>query len=502
MKKRSETTKPENALGNNGKFVTKLEYVCIILQRVGGMFGTTLTGTLASAFLLELYFGPVGVNSKEIAKISGVQTALTTVVSAVMGLIAGIIVQKWKSRWGRFRQWNIICLVPMFALTALFFYVPKGWTVTQMTMFRYGIALCQTVFGTFNTFGQNVYQVISPNPKEKKTLATVWQLSYYIGYGGAYLATYIYGLFSDDKNAMYMTLALVAAVVTAFGNLMVGLFCRERIEAPKKEKVKITKALFSLFKYRNYRAYQYISWVNNFAALGKFSTYLAAITVGSSKNLLLTLPTAAGTVVGNLITAKISKKYEPTKLLKFCGPYSLISAGVLFLICFVEAKMGLQFFSGWNSVFFYVFYFLFGMGIGVQELSNSHFTVEYFDYLEWQTGDRMEAIQGIIPGWVNTLISTGKEIAIPFLVSGVGVLSSLEGDLVKTMQAQPNYLNTCLWLLGFTVFGYALSNVLKAIILKLFYDVEGEKKEQMYRELAVMRAERHKENEAVAQETV
>ena len=217
MKKRSETTKPENALGNNGKFVTKLEYVCIILQRVGGMFGTTLTGTLASAFLLELYFGPVGVNSKEIAKISGVQTALTTVVSAVMGLIAGIIVQKWKSRWGRFRQWNIICLVPMFALTALFFYVPKGWTVTQMTMFRYGIALCQTVFGTFNTFGQNVYQVISPNPKEKKTLATVWQLSYYIGYGGAYLATYIYGLFSDDKNAMYMTLALVAAVVTAFG---------------------------------------------------------------------------------------------------------------------------------------------------------------------------------------------------------------------------------------------------------------------------------------------
>ncbi|MBQ1553129.1 MAG: hypothetical protein IIZ66_06235, partial [Clostridia bacterium] len=189
-------------------------------------------------------------------------------------------------------------------------------------------------------------------------------------------------------------------------------------------------------------------------------------------------------------------------LLKFCGPYALVSAGVLFAICFAEAKMGLKFFSGWNSVFFYVFYFLFGMGIGVQELSNSHFTVEYFDYLEWQTGDRMEAIQGIIPGWVNTLISTGKEIAIPFLVSGVGVLSSLEGDLVKTMQAQPNYLNTCLWLLGFTVFGYALSNVLKAIILKLFYDVEGEKKEQMYRELAVMRAERHKENEAVAQETV
>ena len=37
----------------------------------------------------------------------------------------------------------------------------------------------------------------------------------------------------------------------------------------------------------------------------------------------------------------------------------------------------------------------------------------------------------------------------------------------------------------------------KAIILKTSYDVEGEKKEQMYRELEQIRAERHKENENV-----
>ena len=499
----SETIKrPDNALTGNEKYVTKLEYVCIMLQRIGGMFGTTLTGTLARAFLHELYFGPVGVNSTEIAKILSVQTTLTTVVGILIGLLAGFTAQKWKSRWGRFRQWNIICLVPIFTLTVLYFYVPKGWSVEQMTMLRYGIALFQTVFNAFNTFGQNVYQVISPDPKEKKTLATIWQLSYYIGYGGAYLGTYVYGLFSDNKNKMYMTLAVVAAVVTAFGNLMVGLFCKERIEAPKKEKVKVTKSLLSLFKLRNYRAFQYMAWVNNLAALGTFSTYLAAITVGSSKNLLLTLPTAAGTVVGNVITAKLSKKYEPTKLLKFCGPYAMISAGVLFLICFVEAKFGLMFFSGWNSIFFYAFYFLFGLGIGVQELSNSHFVVEYYDYLEWQTGDRMEAIQGIVPGWINTAINTAKEIAIPFLIAWVGYQSSDAGDLVKTMQAQPTYLKTCLWLLGFLVFGYALSNLFKAIILKTIYDVEGEKKEQMYRELAEMRARRHEENEAVSEETV
>ena len=110
----------------------------------------------------------------------------------------------------------------------------------------------------------------------------------------------------------------------------------------------------------------------------------------------------------------------------------------------------------------------------------------------------MEAIQGIIPGWINSFCNYIKDLSIPYMIAWAGYLASSEGDLVKTMQAQPTYLNTCLWLLAFLLFGYTLANVLKAIILKTMYDVEGEKKEQMYRDLEVMRAERHEENEAIA----
>ena len=481
----------------DGKYISKFEYFCILLSRAGGMFGTTLTGTLAAAFLHELYYGPVGVNAEEIANILAVQTTLTTICSILFGIIGGYIVQKWRTRLGRYRHWYFICLIPMFVLTVSYFYVPQGWSIQQMNMLRYAIACGQTIFNIFNNASFNLVQVISPNHKEKKTVATIWQLSYYIGYGGAYLGTFIYGLFSDDKNKMYMTLGIVAGAVTLFGNLMCAIFCKERIELPKKKKVKVTKAVFSLFKYKNYRAYHCIQWANIFAMLGKMSTYLAAITVGSSKNLLLTLPTAIGTVVGNLITTKLSKKHEPTKLLKFCGPYSLVSAAVLFGICFIEAQFDIMFFSGWNSIFFYVFYFVFGIGIGIQELSTSHLNVEFFDYLEWETGERMEAIQGIVPGWITTGLNYLKELAIPFMIAWVGYQSSVEGDLVATMQAQPTYLKTCLWILAFLVFGYALANVLKAIILKTSYDIEGEKKEQMYRDLEKMREERHKENEAM-----
>ena len=488
-------TQDNALLTTDGKYISKFEYFCVLLSRAGGMFGTTLTGSLAAAFLHELYYGPAGVDADGIASILAVQTTLTTICGILFGIIGGFIVQNWKTSLGRYRHWYFICLVPTFLLTVLYFYVPQGWSIQQMNLLRYGIACCQSAFNVFNTHSQNLVQVISPNHKEKKNVATIWQLSYYIGYGGAYIGTFVYGLFSDDKNQMYMTLAIVAATVTAFGNLMCGIFCKERIELPKIKKVKVSKAMFALFKHKNYRAFHAMQWVNALAMLGKMSTFLAAITVGSSKNLLLTLPTAVGTVVGNLITTKLSKKHEPTKLLKFCGIYSPVASFVLFGICFVEAKMGIRFFEGWNSIFFYVFYFIFGIGIGIQELSKSHFDVEFYDYLEWQTGERIEAIQGIVPGWINSACVYLRDLAVPYMIAWAGYLSSAEGDLVKTMQAQPTYLDTCLKILGFLLFGYTLANVLKAIILKTSYDIEGEKKEQMYRELEEMRKKRHEENE-------
>ena len=327
-------TQDNTLLTTDGKYISKFEYFCVLLSRAGGMFGTTLTGSLAAAFLHELYYGPVGVDAEGIAEILAVQTTITTICSILIGVLAGVLVQKWKTRFGRYRHWYFICLIPTFLFTVMYFYVPQGWSIQQMNVLRYSIACCQTVFNALNNLSFNLVQVISPNHKEKKTVATIWQLSYYIGYGGAYIGTFVYGLFSDDKNQMYMTLAIVAASVTAFGNLMCGIFCKERIELPKKQKVKVTKAVFSLFKYKNYRAYHVIQWSNVFAMLGKMSTFLAAITVGSSKNLLLTLPTAVGTVVGNLITTKLSKNMSQQS-----SSNSVVSIHLLLHSCFSASAL-------------------------------------------------------------------------------------------------------------------------------------------------------------------
>ncbi|MCR5782697.1 MAG: MFS transporter [Clostridia bacterium] len=498
MKMWGKNLDPHSPLENQ-RNVTLLEYISICIARIGGMLVTTVTGTLAVAYGHELYYGSIGMDADRIADVNAVQTTLTQIVGILATLLSAVIVQRWHTKWGRYRQWYLICLIPVFIQTVLYFYIPQGWSENAMIWFKYSLAVFTTAVTTFNNLGQQIPQVISPNQKEKKSIATLWQLSYYIGYGGAYIYIFVYGEISKNKYAMYVSAAVVGAVISVVGNVMCALFCRERIELPKKEKVKISGALFKLFKYRNYRAYYYMQWANCLAMLGKMTTYLVAITVGSSKNILLTIPSAAGTVIGNVITAKVSKKYEPTKLLRFCGIYSMACAIIIFATCGIQSAKGIYFFEGWNSIFFYLFYFLFGVGIGVQELSTSHFTVEFNDYLEWETGQRLEAIHGVVPGWLTAFLNYIKELLIPYMLAWTGYKSSQTGDLVETMQAEPGYLKTCMWLLAFLVFGYAIANLIKAIVLKFLYDVEGEKKVQMYEDLSKMRIERHSENEETAQ---
>ena len=112
MSKTAIKAQENTLLTTEGKYISKFEYFCVLLSRAGGMFGTTLTGSLAAAFLHELYYGPSGVDAEGIAGILAVQTTLTTLCGILFGIIGGFIVQNWKTSLGRYRHWYFICLVP------------------------------------------------------------------------------------------------------------------------------------------------------------------------------------------------------------------------------------------------------------------------------------------------------------------------------------------------------------------------------------------------------
>lgn len=475
--------------------VTLIEYISIIIARTGLILTSTTLGSYASTFLYGCYYGQVGMDATEAGKWIAILAAITTALAFGVSAVVSLVSYKFRSKLGRYRHWYLFGAIPAAILVVLQFVVPDtAFGKTGYIIFKFIITILITIIiagasGTEGLFtvGGNIVQVISPNQQEKKKVVTIQQLAYYLGYGGAYGGAFIFGLFFGDKKEMYLSLAIFAAVLMCVGCLMMGIFCKERIEPPKKEKKKIGKAAISFFKYKNYLSYHISRWATMFSMTGTMIMYLAAIVVGANNAAAFAIPSAIGTGVGVLLCTILLKKVRCTSLLKFVGFYTMV-AGVL---CFLTV-----YFGGFNWGY-YITYFLFGMNFGLAELSESHWLVEINDFLEWKTGERQEAIQGVIPGWITSgLCWIRSGVLIPLVILPlIGYNTALEGDsLLEYMKAQPNYDSTCVWLLAFALFGISLMRLITALSIILLYRMPPDEQKKMYEELNVIRQKINMEN--------
>ncbi len=472
--------------------MTLKEYIALGLYKIGTQLVATNKGSKGSTFLYECYYQGTSVDEARIADIAAILTTITTVLTIFVALLAATVAFKWKSKkYGRYRQWFLIGIIPV-AITDVLEFVIPNFGETGLIAFKYAIGIITVFTAAFFGLAANIIQVISPNVKEKKRVVTMNQLYYYAGYGLAYLFPFIFGLFTTRK-IMYVLTPIVGTTICLVGSVLCFMWCRERIDLPMKKKERVTTASLKLFKYKNYIIYHLVNWVGTIAMTGTMMSYLAAIVVGTDKAILLTLPSAIGTAIGVVITGALTKKFSPVQLLKFDGIYTPVMGLLTFFSVFFTHEFG---------VLFYICYFLFGISFGIGELSKSHMDTEFMDFLEWKTGERLEAVQGVIPGWVTQALNYGKNLMIPFMLAWVGYETNKGvGDmsLMEYMKTLPTYDSTCLWVLAFAIFGVSISNFLRFILLTFGYDIDGEKKKQMYLELSESRKRARGEMSATAE---
>lgn len=476
---------------NEQNHVRLIEYISLLIAKIGFAMSGTVIGSYASVFLYSYYFGAVGLDTGEAGKWLSLITIITTLAGFLISGLVSTITYKWKTKYGRYRQWYLMCSIPAAIVLVLNFVVPDPAIKTEgFVAFKLIIMLLLTVFflnnanelGGFLTMGGNIIHVISPNQKEKKKIVVLQQIGYYIGYGGAYVAAAIFGVFYKDSKWMFLGLAIATACILVVGTLMVAIFCKERIDNAQKNKVKVTKDVLNLFKIKNYRAYHYARWSSFFAATGVMISYLAAIVVGSENAAAFALPSAIGTGIGVILCMLVSKKIKSTRILQIVGLYTPLSA----ILCFVTT-----YFTGFGSGY-YITYFLFGLNFGFAELATNNWTVEFNDYLEWKTGKRQEAIQGIIPEWINQGLGLLKSgVIIPLVILPLIGYKTGSGDsYLEFMKAQPGYEDTCNWLLAFALFGISITRLLNSFIITFLYKMPKNDEKLMIEELEVIRKNR------------
>ena len=109
---------------------------------------------------------------------------------------------------------------------------------------------------------------------------------------------------------------------------------------------------------------------------------------------------------------------------------------------------------------------------------------EAIDYGEWQNGYRTEAMAGVVKGLARKLVATFTN---GFSSALLGIIGYKQGLKPKQQSDRTERL-----LFTMTTLLPAATGLI-GIIPKLFYNIDSETRERMYKELAIRRAETAKE---------
>lgn len=122
---------------------------------------------MGALFLLNYYTDVAGIG----AAAAGTMLLLVRVFDAFMDVVAGRIVDRTTTRWGRFRPFLLWGAIPLLILSVLVFSVPAGWGASDKLVYAYvSYALLGTAYSFVNIPYGSLATVMTQQPTERARL--------------------------------------------------------------------------------------------------------------------------------------------------------------------------------------------------------------------------------------------------------------------------------------------------------------------------------------------
>jgi GPH family glycoside/pentoside/hexuronide:cation symporter len=220
-----------------------------LLEKIGYGFGdlaSCLFWQTITFYLLFFYTDVFGLT----AKAAGIMFFVSRISDAIFDVVVGMLADRTKTRWGKFRPYLLWIAVPLGVSGVLAFTTP-GFGESGKLVYAYvTFILFMFLYSAINIPYTSLLGVISGDPVERADAAT----SKFIG---AYLAGIIvsatalplakYFGHGTDSKGWQLTLAVYAAAAVVFF-LITFISTHERIQPIAKEKTSVGKDLADLSK--------------------------------------------------------------------------------------------------------------------------------------------------------------------------------------------------------------------------------------------------------------
>ena len=359
-----------------------------------GDFGFNLAFSLSTAFLLYYYTDVAGISAAAV----GTMFLVVRLWDAFADLLAGRLVDRTMTRWGKFRPFIMFGAVPLMFMSFLVFHVPTSFGEGMKLVYAYATyAILGLVYSLVNIPYGSLASAITQSVHERAKLVAA--RAFGAGIGGVVL-TFIVGHFISDLRGqkaliqgpedliayqaavqgVFTKVTLAFIVIGSIAFFFTAWACREAVvRTQPRISIKETFGTLSSNKPLAYLCGSSFFYLIGVFAVGGTTAFYAQYVLGNIG--LVGIITLVNTGITLLITPfipKIIDRFGKKNVFQFCGVFTVVGGVGLF---FAPATM-----------FWLVLLTLAIKGIGASLINTVMFGLEAdtVEYGEWKTGKRSE----------------------------------------------------------------------------------------------------------------
>ena len=391
-----------------------------------GLFGFQAIVGLLNSYQAEFDASILGAD----IAIVGILILVAKIISAVADPVVGNLVDRSKSKLGKFKSMIVYSLVPLLVFTAVVFVkVPfKGFGLYAWIFVTYLIWSIAMTMGDVPS--QGIASALTPDPTERTNVVSISNTFKQIGFSACVVIVPIVCLIIKGGSkvivakgetdtpmiaAEYLGTAILTAIFGCALFALVPLVNKERVKVESNEKT-TAKDMLAALKDNKPLMLVIVSYFLGFGrqmAMG-IQVQAANVLLGS-QNLVavLGIVTAVGSMISMALCPVLIKKLDEKKAYILLSVYGFAASIFSFVI-------GHFWFRSPDNmvltVLFYASLFLIGLQFGAVTLMPMIMTADAVDYYEYETGKRMEgAAYSILTLTIKVCLALGTALGLVFV---------------------------------------------------------------------------------------
>ncbi len=393
-----------------------------------GLFGFQAIVGLLNSYQAEFDASILGAD----IAVVGILILIAKLVSAVFDPVVGNMIDRSKSKRGKFKSMIMVSIIPLLVMSAVIFIdVPfkSNKTVTYVWIF-----VTYLIWSLAMTLGdvpsQGIASVLTPNPTERTNVVSISNTFKQIGFSACVVivpivcllvpnGSQVIGFEGETDTPMigseYFWTAVLTAVLGCVLFALIPMLNKERVPYVSGEKT-TTKDMINALKNNKPLMLVIVSYFLGFGrqmAMG-IQVQAANVLLGS-QNLVavLGIVTAIGSMVSMALCPVLIKKLGERNVYLIMSFYGFIVSVLSFIVGYLWFRNSDNMVL---TILFYVFLFLIGLQFGAVTLMPMIMTADCVDYYEYKTGKRMEgAAYSVLTLTIKVCLALGTALGLVFV---------------------------------------------------------------------------------------